>query len=248
MTEEQLLLASAVLVAGFVQGTLGFGFGMLAMAALPHWLGVRESVPVVSLLGLVICVSVYWRWRASFEFAAVRPLMIGVALGAPLGAYGLSRVDKELALGALGVVMLFVAWPSLVASLRSEAEEPRRFEALRSHGLAAGFVSGLFGGAFNAGGPPLILYASASSWRPARFRANLQVLFLFSSLLQLAVLASTGVATSASLELMLIGLPAVLVGVTLGGACAGRLATQRFRVIVWVLLLALAANYVRQAL
>ncbi len=248
MTEEQLVLVGALLTAGLVQGTLGFGFGMISMAVLPHWFGVREVVPVVSLLGLVICVSVYWRWRASLDLASIRPVLLGITVGAPLGAYLLSSVDRRLALGLLGSVMLLVAVPSMLAACRKRSLAARPTGTSRAVGVLAGFISGLFGGAFNTGGPPVILYGSAKAWSPAAFRANLQVVFFFSSVLQLGVLARTGVATRASLELTAIGLPAILCGVALGTTLAKRLDTERFRIVVWALLIVLASNYLRQAL
>ena len=81
MPNEFLILAGAVFVAGFAQGTVGFGFGMISMAVLPVWFSVRELVPVVSLLGVVLSFSIYWRWRSGFEFTAVRPLLFGLAIG-----------------------------------------------------------------------------------------------------------------------------------------------------------------------
>ncbi len=245
MLYESLILAGAVFVAGFTQGTVGFGFGMISMAVLPVCFSVRELVPVISLLGVVLSCSIYWRWRSGFEFTAVRPLMLGVAIGAPVGALFLSWVDRRIALVTLGVIIVAITLPNL---LMREHEDEGRLRIIGNHGVVTGVISGLFGGAFNTGGPPLILYGSASHWSPASFRANLQVVFIFSSVLQLAVLARTGVMDRRTFELALIGLPAVLAGVALGTVCARRVSTERFRVLVWLLLLVLAANCMWQAI
>ncbi|MCB9916013.1 MAG: sulfite exporter TauE/SafE family protein [Planctomycetes bacterium] len=248
MTPEVGWMAAALLVAGFVQGTVGFGFGMISMAVLPHLFGVRASVPVVSLLGLVMCLGVWWRWRAAFVPRAVVAPLVGSVVGAPLGAYFLASIARGLALGLLGAVMLAVALPSLLAAARGADGRVRRLEGVRRYGFPIGVVSGLFGGAFNSGGPPVILYGQASGWAPAAFRSQLQAIFFCSSLAQLAMLGARGVATRESLELAGLGLPAVLVGLTLGGRCAERLDTRAFRVTVWALLAALGLNFVRQAL
>lgn len=248
MATEQWVLAGVVLCAGFVQGSVGFGFGMLSMAVLPYWLTVQQVVPIISLLGLVIIGSVLWRWRRSLELEAIRPLLIGTLLGTPLGAWGLSWVDRRLALGFLGAVLILVALPSLVAGWRGVTKRAAAGQRLERWAWPIGVLSGLFGGAFNTGGPPLILYGSARGWAPASFRANLQVVFLASSLVQLAVLSLTGVADRVSLELAAIGLPSVVIGVTLGGSFAARLDTRAFRLLVWALLLLLGANFLRGAL
>ena len=71
---------------------------------------------------------------------------------------------------------------------------------------------------------------------------------MFSSILQLGVLAKTGVMDRRTLELALIGLPSILAGVALGTVCARRVSTERFRVLVWQLLLVLGANCIWQAI
>ena len=35
-------------LAGIVQGTVGFGFGLVAMSTLPLWMDIKEAVPVVA--------------------------------------------------------------------------------------------------------------------------------------------------------------------------------------------------------
>jgi uncharacterized membrane protein YfcA len=247
VSSEQWVLAGVVLCAGFVQGSVGFGFGMLSMAVLPYWLSVQEVVPIISLLGLFIIGSVLWRWRHSLEPGAIRPLLVGTLIGTPFGAYGLSWIDRRLALGVLGAVLVLVALPSFLAVWRGAPRSARAAERLEGWAWPIGVLSGLFGGAFNTGGPPLILYGSARGWAPSSFRANLQVVFLASSLVQLVVLFSTGIANQASLELAAVGLPAVLVGVTLGGSLAARLDTRAVRLLVWALLLLLGANFLREA-
>ena len=247
MSDPWLVIA-AVLLASFVQGAVGFGFGMISMAILPIAFDVPRLVPLVSLLGVAMSLHVLWRWRRAFDAAAVRPLVIGVCLGAPLGATALASVDRRIALGTLAVVLIGVAGPALYKEWRGLTRADPRSRLLARHALLAGIVSGLFGGAFNTGGPPLILYGSASAWPPPAFRANLQVVFLFTSALQLTVLTRAGFIDAQTLRSTAIALPALFLGAGLGTLCTRSLASRRFRLLVWALLLVLAGNCLLGAL
>jgi len=239
MPPETPLLAVILLVAAFTQGATGFGFGLVIMAVLPHVLGIRQAVPVVAVFGLFVCETVLWGWRHSLRLGEVGPILLGEVVGTPVGVFFLTSVEPRLVTATLGLVL--VAWGGghlaleLLSARRRTERRPRRLPH-RAWGVPAGLLAGMIGGAFNTGGPPVIVYATARRWEPGTFQANLQVVFLFNTVLQLVLLASRGLVTREVLTLDLVGLPILLVGVGAGTVAARRIPARAFRRVVLALL------------
>lgn len=233
--EHLPLLLALLLLAGFTQGATGFGFGLVVMSVLPHVLDVREAVPLVSVFGLVLTVVMLWRYRVWISLRRFLPVLAGVAVGTPLGALYLRSIDPRAVTGTLGAFLVVYASASLLAE-RGRRDAAPEVRVGRRWGPLAGLLGGLLGGAFNTGGPPVIVYATARGWESETFKANLQVLFLFNTAMQLALFASWGMLTPEILRLDLIGTPALLVGLVAGMWASSRLDAVRFRRVVLALL------------
>ena len=74
-------------LAGIVQGTVGFGFGLVAMSTLPLWMDIKEAVPVVALLCLVVNATLTWRLRAHLSWSRIGPLLLGSLAGVPAESF-----------------------------------------------------------------------------------------------------------------------------------------------------------------
>ncbi|MHC5010480.1 MAG: sulfite exporter TauE/SafE family protein [Planctomycetota bacterium] len=243
------LLLVTVLLAGFTQGAVGFAFGMICMAILPLALDVEVAVPVVAILGLLTASLVLYASRAHADPRKFLPLVLGGLVGTPLGVAFLTAVDARWVLAALGVVLSAYAGHALFREWRGPPEGRGPRESVgNAWGAVAGTLGGMLGAAFNIGGPPAILFASARGWSPGAFRANLQIFFLSVSIFQLALLAWKGWMTPRVLQLGGLGLLAVAAGVALGHRAARRLDEVRFRRLVLVLLLGLGAFYLGRTL
>jgi uncharacterized membrane protein YfcA len=108
--------------------------------------------------------------------------------------------------------------------------------------VAAGFSSGILSGAFNTGGPPVIVFANARGWTAERFRGNLQTYFVLTSFFLVISHALTGHFTPVVWRTALISLPALLVGQLLGVRLCRYLNPDAFRRLVLVFLLLLGAQ------
>ncbi len=238
MTEILILLA-AVLLGGVVQGATGIGFGLLVMSILPFVMEVTTAVPVVAILGLLACATVLLRWRNSLQLSEVLPVLLGVVVGTPLGVLFLTSADDRWVRGALGVVL--IAYASLALGRERDA---RRADAAptvpvsRGWGPPAGLLGGILGGAFNTGGPPVILYATARHWTPGAFRANLQLGFVTNTSIQLALLARQGLLDARVLRLDAVAIPAMFLGLYVGHRVGGRMDGPRFRRVILMILAA----------
>ena len=92
----------AVILGAVAQGSVGFGFGMLAAPVLA--LVDKELVPgAVLLLGLTIAVAIAWNERGALDWLGIRWALVGRVLGTVAGAYAVTRLDHDAMAIALGV-------------------------------------------------------------------------------------------------------------------------------------------------
>jgi len=242
----------AILLGGITQGTAGIGFGLVSMAILPTVLDLGVAVPVVAGFGFLACAIVLLRWRRHLDLAETFPLLLGEAVGSPLGVFGLISLDRRWVEAALGALLVGYGLRSVLARRAAPGTTDCGGDAgrppHRAWGLLAGLVGGVFGGAFNTGGPPLIVYATARGWSPGAFRANLQLCFLFNTAIQLVLLAANGFFDRDVLTMQATALPALLGGLLLGTWLGRRLDPERFRRMVFTLLIAFGALYLTRAI
>lgn len=224
--ETLLLTASLLFLAAFVQGYFGFGFGMAAMAGLTFTADLLHAAGVVNLLGLVLSAWMGWQLREGILWSLTWRMMGPLVVGVVIGVSALSTLDGTLMVRILGVAIVAISgWNWFSPSLRtSESAGLDRLAAL---------VGGLLGGAFNAGGSPLVAHLYRHPEHPDRLRATLQALFMGISLTRLPVAAAQGLITSAIWLDFALALPITLAAVALGDRLARRTEPERFRRWCW---------------
>jgi hypothetical protein len=171
---EMLALVAAGLVAGVVNTLAGGGslltVPLLVLLGLPG--GVANGTNRVGIL-LQSGVAA-WRFRAlgvgGLREAA--PVLLPVAVGSGLGAWGIAQVSDALFERAFGVVMLLLLVPLLreLGAPARERSEPAG--GLGPRWLALFFAIGIYGGAFQAGvGIPLLFALSYAGYDLVRANA-----------------------------------------------------------------------------
>jgi uncharacterized membrane protein YfcA len=229
---EWLLVFAIVLLAVVTQSVAGFGLALVSMPILTAVVGLRAAAPLVALFALVAELLLLLAFRRSLNVRVVWQLTAASVAGIPLGVLALRRLDEELMLTVLGVVLATYALYALVGLRLPAASQP-------AWAYAAGFVAGAFGGAYNTSGPPVILYGHARRWPPAEFKGNLQGFFLVNSIIVVAVHLAAGNVTAEVWRLATAAVPAVLGGVAIGLRVGPRLAPAAFGQLVLGLLLVL---------
>lgn len=224
----QLAAASGVLVlAQLVYVMLGFGSGLIAVGLLAFVLPeVRDVVVLLLLVNLpteATIVATSWR-RVSWRGIAL--LLVGIAIGIPLGARLLDTVDPNLLLGALGAVLVLAGGALLAVPERRAVAFPRWSEPV------IGLVSGLLTGLFGTGGPPLVLYFRLAGASKSAFRASLMTIFLAMTLVRVPSYLALGLVTAPRLLSGLVLLPAVLLGAWFGHRIHLELPEATFRRLV----------------
>jgi len=241
---SELAAFAIVFVAAFTQGAIGFGFGLVAMAVLPLVVGELVAIPLVAVASLVVSTLIAWRERRHLAWRRLGPPLVGVLAGVPLGLFFLAAVDPRYIRLALGLFLVLYSLYALFLALRLRP----RLIADRPWGGVAGLASGVLGGAFNTGGPPLVVYATLKGWGKDEATSTLQVLFTLTSVIAIGGHLASGRLHAEVLPSILATLPVVAAGVWLGGRVYDRIDQATFRKALLALLLVAGVVFVQKSL
>lgn len=214
---------AVVAVATFLQFTIGSGFGIVGVPLLLLVDPALVPGPML-LLTVVVMAGVLWRERLG-----LRHLDLGVAtvaaVPAAVGAVWLThRMNEQVTSAVVGVAVAV----GLVANLRGRAVPQNRVT------LA---LAGVLGGALDtvaaAAGPPVVLVYRTDD--VSRYRANLALFFLVTSVVSLAAYGVSGDLGAADLRGAVRLVPGAVVGFAVARLVVGRIpvrAVQRAALLV----------------
>jgi hypothetical protein len=230
------LLALVVLAAFSIEAIVGFGSTVLAVTIGAHFLPLDALLPAFVPLNLVLSAAIVARNARSIDRRLlVRRVLpfVGAGLAVGLALFRLRDVRAlELVLAAFVVGL---------ASL--ELARLARPEGVAARPLAPGAAAALLGvggvvhGLFGSGGPMVVYVASRELEGKARFRATLSALWLVLNAALVVNYASLGLLSRASLGRSLALAPGLLLAFPLGDWLHRRVPEQRFRPIVYFVLL-----------
>lgn len=226
----QIIVFGVILLAVFVQSMAGFGLALVSMALLPGIVGIQVAAPLVALVGIPLEFLLLVKYRSELNISAVWPLILASLFGIPLGIYVLKRVDEDIVLTFLGIVITGYALYFLL-----EVKLPQMKHPIWAYG--SGFFAGLLGGAYNTAGPPVIIYGNCRGWLPAEFKGNLQSFFLVGTLFVVAAHVLSGNLTEVVWVDFLWVIPAIGLGFVAGTWLDRYLNPEVFRKVVLVLLI-----------
>lgn len=213
--------------AAFVHTTAGFGAALIAMALLVPMIGLSVAAPLVALISLPLQIMIVWRYSEQFSLTSVRDMLIAILIGTPIGIWGLGWLNEEFLLTVLGgMILVYVAYTAF-------GRQQLTLDGNRLWMLIFGLTSGILNGAYNAGGPIIVVYYKSRGFPPDEFRANVQTTFIVATLFVIAVHILRGNVTGEVLRDYAVALPGMIIGFGLG------ILTARFinpRVFHWIVL------------
>ena len=236
-------VAGVILVAGLLQGALGFGFPFVATPLIALAADMRTAIIAVLLPTLAtICVALFASGPLKATLARFWAMPLYAMLGSAIGTWiFVSAPDAPYTL-VLALLTLF--YLSLDYWGRADWPVVRRRE--RAFAPLSGFTSGIFEGTANVAAPPLIIYYLALGLTPVMLIQALNICFLVGKSTQLTVLATRG---GVGLEEWLATLPLAAIGVAgsvIGVRVRSRIDAGTFRVWVKRALLVIALGLIAQ--
>jgi len=232
-----LLLVMIVFAAAFTQSFTGFGLSLVAMPLLTRMVSIRTASAFLSPVAITAQALLLLRYRQTVNLRAIGPLLTTSWIGVWLGIVGLQHVHEGIVTALLGIVIVGYALYALFTPRLPEIKD-RRWAYL------FGFLGGILSGAYNASGPPVVIYGTCRHWEPIEFKSNLQVFFLFNTFLVNVIRILNRDYTAQTLQGYFIVLPALVIGLLAGSSLDRWLNPTVFRKIVLWLLIALGVQLI----
>ena len=232
-----ILLFGIVLFASFTQSVIGFGMGTVAIPLIITALGAPAATSLIVVAAFVTRVILMWRYHQALNVPTVSRMVVASLIALPFGLLVLQRLDSPIVPLLLGIVVLGYALYALLNLRLPEVAHP-------AWAYAAGFASGLLSGAYNTGGPPLVIYGTSRRWDPDEFRSNMQGVGLLNTTMGITLHVLAHDYTAAVMSQFLVVLPATLLGIAAGLVAARFVNPALFRRIVLVLLLIIGLNLI----
>jgi len=206
-------VACVVLIAGLLQGALGFGFPFVATPLIALMSDMRTAIVLVLLPTLAtICVALFTSGPLRATLARFWMMPLYMILGSAAGTWVfVSAPDAPYSL-VLALLTLF--YLSLDRLGRAEWAVVKRNE--RAFAPLSGLTAGIFEGTANVAAPPLIILYLSLSLTPTMLVQALNICFLAGKTTQFTVLTLRG---GVGMDEWLATLPLVAIGVA--GSFAG---------------------------
>lgn len=217
-----LLVAAFVIstAAATVQGTIGFGFGLLSVPTLALLHPALSPVPQM-LIVVPLVLRMAWRERGGIDWAGFWLIVGGRFPGAAIGVLLVSLFSRTV----LDLVIAGIIAAAVLAAATSASVEPRR--ATR---FGAGVLSGVCSYVAAIGGPPIALvYRDASG---PTLRSTLAMVFMVGMSITLTSRTLAGQISEADLRVAAVLAPSVLLGMALSRLLVGRVEGPALRTAV----------------
>ena len=204
-----LIAAAATLVAAIVRGFTGFGFALIAIAAVTILDVPAAVIPMVLLLDLAISLHMIPSVRRDINWTVLTPILVGATIGVPIGVALLAHLPAD-SMRIMIALCILIAVFVLHKGYRLETLPGPPIASLV--GVAAGFLAGSVG----MPGPIIVVFFLASPLAVANVRGSLVAFILMTDILTLAMMIWAGLVTELVILRAVVLLPVVLLGTALG--------------------------------
>jgi uncharacterized membrane protein YfcA len=222
-----ILLAAG---ASFVQRTIGFGFGIFIMTALPFLMpSYGEAVTLSGLLSLTSAAVVMFRYLKYVTWKRFLPIVASFVIFSTLAISLLDKIEGQAMRIILGIVLIVI---SLYFSFFKDKLQ-KIIRPTSGWQLGAGAASGVMGGLFGMHGPPVVLYLVASEPDKDHYMGMFRTYAFVTNVTMLAVRAWNGYVTHTVGTTYLYGLAGLAIGVLAGNWAYSRIPNRIFTYVVY---------------
>ena len=220
-------VAFAVLLGAVVQSTVGFGFALVMVPIVAVIADPKVAVVTMTAIGLPLSSWNTFRWREHILVPEAARVTVASLVGMPVGAFLLTKANDAVLTALVGVVVLVL---TVALWRRFALPTGRRSE------YAAGAVAGALATSVGTSGPPVVIAFQAAGLEPEPFRATLAAAFLVQGVIALAAFWAVGLVDAEVGRGVLVGIPAMAVGIAIGERLFRRIDHGGFRTVVLMLL------------
>jgi uncharacterized membrane protein YfcA len=225
------LFLVAAFIGGFASGLAGFAMGFVVSGIWLHILTPIQTTTLIVGYGLLTQGYGVWKLRHALSWQKIAPFIIGGMIGVPIGTMLLTYINPAHLRSGVGV--LLVIYGSYGLAQPRLKPVPDKVSADAGIGFANGVLAGLTG----LPGFIVTIWCQLRGWTKDVQRAVFQPVMLAAIVMNVISLGIAGAITATTMQLYLLGLPAMVVGLWAGFKLYGKLDDVAFRKVILVLLL-----------
>ncbi len=230
MSENILYIILLAAGASFVQRTIGFGFGIFIMTALPFLMpSYGEAVTLSGLLSLTSATIVMFKYLRFVNWKRLLPIVAAFVLFSTFAIYLLNRIEGRAMRMVLGIVLILI---SLYFSFFKEKIQ-KIIRPGKGWQLGTGSLSGIMGGLFGMHGPPVVLYLTVSEPDKDHYMGMIQTYAVITNITMVIVRAFAGYVTPTVGTTYMYGLTGLVVGVIAGNWAYRHIPNKLFTYVVY---------------
>lgn len=230
MPENLIYITLLAAGASFVQRTIGFGFGIFIMTALPFLMpSYGEAVTLSGLLSLTSATVVMLKYIKYVTWQRLLPMVAAFVLFSTIAICLLDRIEGQSMRIFLGIMLIII---SIYFSFFKEKLQ-KIIRPTRSWQLGTGSASGIMGGLFGMHGPPVVLYLISSEPDKDHYMGMIQTYAVITNITMIIVRAISGYVTPAVGMTYLYGLSGLAIGVLAGNWAYRHIPNRLFTYIVY---------------
>lgn len=222
-----ILLATG---ASFVQRTVGFGFGIFIMTALPFLMpSYGEAVTLSGLLSLTSATVVMVKYLKFVTWKRLLPIVASFIIFSTIAICLLDKIEGQAMRRILGITLILI---SLYFSF-FKARLQKLIRPTKGWQYGTGAASGIMGGLFAMHGPPVVLYLIVSEPDKDHYMGMIQTYAVVTNITMLAVRAFNGYVTPAVGSSYIYSLIGLAIGVIAGNWAFKHIPNRLFTYIVY---------------
>ena len=167
---EVCFIIFTVFIASIIRGFNGFGFSATCISGFSFILPAIEIVPIILILEVFISIfMIPYIWN-KIDWNFVFKLLIGIAIGSPIGLYLLKYLSPETTHLSVCLIIIFFS----ILLMRGYTNKSINNDQSK---IFTGVISGALNGLTTLGGMPVALFLLVTSIQPAIIRGSLAALF-----------------------------------------------------------------------
>jgi len=220
----------APIVAGLIQAVTGFGAGIFMMIFFPMLFPILNASALSSSISLFVSGPQALRYRKYAKWKVALLPVIVYTIVSTVSIVLVPYLPTALLKKVFGVFMVILSIYFLTVSGKF------KIEANALTGTICGALSGILGGLFGIGGPPMVIYFLAALDTKEEYSGTIQLFFFISGLYTCIVRVFKGIYTMDLIPYTLLGLLGILIGQHIGSKIMDRIDAATMKKLVYLFL------------
>lgn len=222
-----VLVAIITLIASYIQGATGFGFGIFAMIFLPRILAYTEANVFSSILSSLSSLFIAILMLRKIHWKNIIFPLIGCLTSTYIAVSFIKAQSSQTLTLLLGIALFILSMYFFFFT------DKIKIKPTWYSGLTAGVVSGIMSGMFAIGGPPVVIYFMQSEEDSEQYVATISTYFVLSGIISVGTKAAAGFITTSVWIALAVGMLGMLLGSLVGKWTRDRINPKMVKKIVY---------------